>query len=108
MFSLMPTAISCHSVDPSGSGCRAVSSRGGWCLARSHSDLPGEVGKVGQETEGCFSKERWKGSITWSTTRTPSLFVLIGVSLVIQQECVIKQRARGDRSTSGTLGIDQF
>lgn len=66
MFSLMPTAISCHSADPTAAPgaeqpSRAVSSRGGWCRARSHSDQPEEVWKVGQETEGCFGKRVLEG-----------------------------------------------
>lgn len=80
MFSLMPTAISCSSADPSSSGCRAER-RGGWCPARSHSDDPQEVQKVGRETEGCFSRGRWIGSIIWATIKTPSVFVLIRVPL---------------------------
>lgn len=61
MFSLMPTAISCRSADPTAASgveqlSRAVSSRGDWCRAHLHSDQPEEVWKVGQEIEGCFSK----------------------------------------------------
>lgn len=72
-----------------------------------------EVWKVGQETQGCFSKECWKGSITWSTTRTLSLFVLIRVTLVIQQECVcdkaesehggIRRMVASDQMTRGWI-----
>ncbi len=71
----MPTAISWPAVDPSSSGCRAeestVSSRGGWCWARLHSDRPGEVLKVGQE-KGVFRQRVLEGiySITCGTTGT--------------------------------------
>lgn len=57
----------------------------------------GEVQKVGQETEGCFSREHWKGSITWSATRTLTVFVLIRAPSVIDRaelERVIKHSAK--------------
>lgn len=101
MFTLMPTAISCSSVDPSSSVsssdvelCQGeVAGAGHACALVSR----GKAQKVGQETVGCFSKEHWKGSITWSATRTPTVFVLIRAPLVIhytELESVIKHIAK--------------
>lgn len=111
MFSSVPTAISCRSVDPSSSRCRAAESSG----VKERWLVPGTLalrsagGSVegGTGSRGCFSKERWKGSITWSTSRTPSVFVWIRVPQLVHhigQECAIKQRVqRGKMLWTETL-----
>ena len=113
VFSLMPAAISCRSVDASSSERRAARPGRGNAAGAGHAHAPvgrGKCGRWDRKRRGVLAKSPGKGSISWSTSRAPSVFVWLRVPLVIGhivQQSVIQQREGGtgwdalDRDSGG-------